>query len=440
VLLFFDKRSIHKNIEISQGFKMSVISFKTSQQAHNFISTNLTQAGQGPERPLILQMPRDILNLFASWVATGSNPQELAKNAIQLGRVCTYTHHLSHGEEMEIIIDKARIDVATHDLAKAIFERGMIGPDIGSPKRLGDKQKSSMERKNLNALYTIFKEYASKYNIKENSDEFANQSITISLNIRTLCQRLEESVISYDVANKINSALGKFAEKTIESMIAEYANQPLEEITIENFKEKALYFKAPFAEIIKPIFIERKMRQAIVAKHGPEEFNIIINALFISAENAFVTQLEEEKETLEDELFYLRGPNGFDGAIMDAYQKKEDSEAANNRFIDLVARLTKIAVFNSDNCIIAGRLVEIEDSIKKIDRNYDLLQKLHILLAEKNTDAAELAVEKRNELVDIPGFNIEIAKIYKFYNELSNSQLPRHLAVLRGLTLHRIIN
>jgi hypothetical protein len=383
---------------------MSIRSITAAQETPRFISTDLKQTGSGS--PLILQMPIEILKLLASWVATGSNLQERAENSLRLGQVCVYTHLLSRDKKIAKIIDGRKIDIATVDLAKTIFEREITGLETGrfSPT---DKQALSTERKKINILYTIFKEYVFKYH-KKTGDEFASQSVTIQLNIQTLCLKLGESTnnafegsdLHRITLMKIASTLKKFTGKTIENMIAEYASQPLENITIENFKEKMLHLEDQFKEIRElvnldsqeyPPFLEAKIRIAILARHSAEEFNTVIHSLFFSAKNALATQLKEEKAALEKE----------------------------------------------ERHIIARKLPEIESTLYLIECNYETLQRLNNMESENLSSTAVVA--RRHWLVKIPGFNTEIAKICQFYNELSNREFSNQ-SEQRSYILHRIID
>jgi hypothetical protein len=401
---------------------MSVNSIIAAQEAHRFISTDLKQAGSG--RPLILQMPLDILNLLGSWVATGSDSRKRAGDSIRLGRVCIYTHLLSHSDEIGKIIDQEKIHLATHDLAKAIlertpidqekihlathglakaiFERSLSGPEMGLFKSLTGTSEFVTQNDKLNILYAVFREYALKYNIREDSDEFASQSITIQKNIQTLCMELGKSNPAFDIhfCLKTESVFRNFTGKTIGNMISKYANLPLAKIAIENFKEKALHLEDQFAEI-KPdtlsqldyhAFIESKMREAILTRHPAEEFDAIIGALFATAKNTLTTQLKEEKAILE-----------------------------------------------SADRIDSDRLAEIEFILRKIKQNDDILHEIDKGLDQFGAGGRDRFITAgKHGLVEIPGFNPEIVKIYQFYNELSNGELAEY-SLARSRALHRII-
>lgn len=143
----------------------------------------------------------------------------------------------------------------------------------------------SIEKTKLDFLYSVFKEHASKYDIKTSSKEFADRSIAIQEKISTRCKKLDGSSYSKD---KIITALLTFIRKNIDDMGDEYTRQPLGKITMVNLVSKTIEIKALMKELIaitderNPFaysdnwafaLIEIKIRRAIRAKHTEKEFS-----------------------------------------------------------------------------------------------------------------------------------------------------------------------
>jgi hypothetical protein len=239
--------------------------------------STITAHSQGS---LILQLPIDILKEIGRWVATGENPEESAKHAISWSRVCILTHILCHDYAIEKSIHFAKLGNLTENYIDGLFNRKMPGaiPCTNENVQLEKLRQST-------SFYNAFKEATIKYNIKENSDEFMKHFCCLVKKLRVQFHKKSDffsNPLNADIENGVSPIIqfSKFLSylirHAIKDMVDDYTNQPLSEITIENFKEKSKYIAKTFPDISEA-FIEANMRQAVLAKHSKEKFQSIID-------------------------------------------------------------------------------------------------------------------------------------------------------------------
>ncbi len=60
------------------------------------------QPGHSPD---FLRCPIEVLVNIAEFIATGNNKVEAAKNAVNFGKVCAYTHIVTHEESLDKVIE-----------------------------------------------------------------------------------------------------------------------------------------------------------------------------------------------------------------------------------------------------------------------------------------------------------------------------------------------
>ncbi len=212
----------------------------------------------------------------------------------------------------------------------------------------------------IKAFYDAFKARVSptQLNIAENSDQFGAYGAAAEKAIQNLAknEKTEEFVMvgnkkiitTANLTPKIETTLTQFKTKIFDDMVNGFAEQALENITIESFKQKASLIKGYFSKN-DTIEIEAKLRQAVKATHDSKEFVDLkaefVNASantgsdrYVAAKDARKTKLEAEQTALRTELDAFRGTNGFNGSLHAADDAQKQAEAAvNQKYIELVA-------------------------------------------------------------------------------------------------------
>jgi hypothetical protein len=111
----------------------------------------------------------------------------------------------------------------------------------------------------------------------------------------------------------------------LETFFHSFVNRPLQDITFEIYKHEVSLIHV--YTNTDPIDVEWKLRNAIKAKHS-ENFNQLIEEFHnpnsprrIRIKNGIEAALHYEKNFIQAEIAELRGSNGFNGHIDQAYQE-----------------------------------------------------------------------------------------------------------------------
>jgi hypothetical protein len=335
-----------------------------------------------------------------------------------------------------------------------------------SERLLNSKQK-------LETFYTLFKERTTQLNAGENSGEFgfyaaAAQKIINDLPLSTDLLNLK---FPATLPVRIKTTLHDFNGKIFDDMATGFANQPIADITIESFKQKAAVIKGFFASIDN-VDIETKMRQAIKAKHDTAAIDTIRgeftstdpnSARLTAAKTAITTQLEAARVQLQTELDALRGSTGFNGTINTAFQERQTAEAEMNQA--KAAYVTQRGLYGSAATVSSAiaDLLALDDATdpriiaSKADlvvkaRTFDEKKRAHEDLGARFREIAQYQ-QGTNTLNGGKLFEVtanlqptaveraaraETARVARFYTEL-NLLVGDTNKVARSEALHRII-
>lgn len=263
-----------------------------------------------------------------------------------------------------------KFNKATAELVQAVAVRFLTPEEavkvgVGKAKLTGSaqiihaQQKLDAEAK-LAAFYAVFKERvsATQLNIAENSDQFGAFAAGAEMAVKEAAKNVKgnktpdalgkEVDVSATLAPKVETTLTQFKTKIFDDMVNSYAEQSIENITIESFKQKVTLIKGYFAKN-DSLEIQAKLRQAIKANHDSQELSDlkaeIIGAAantgsdrYVAAKEARKTTLEAEQTALRTELDAFRGTNGFNGSLHAADEAQKQAEAAvTQKYIELVA-------------------------------------------------------------------------------------------------------
>ncbi len=228
-------------------------------------------------------------------------------------------------------------------------------------------------KESLRMFYQTFKNHLVQFDIDENHPQF-NLFLKVTINrlIEISIKKIQSGLFFH-----INEMTSEFRNMAFFDGVNSFASQPVGDITIDDFKERVNLIHRIFP--LTPIqTIELHLRQAIVKKHNPNDFVTTI-ALFegTAHDNPKVAQiklqlkekLKAKKAAFEKELTSLRGPDGFNGTLNEAYQQKTLAEAnsdqnakqrAEDKLSRLTARFNEIAQFEAGTSkIVGGRLAQV---------------------------------------------------------------------------------
>jgi hypothetical protein len=201
---------------------------QTFQTAHQFGTQDLRQGHLG--KPPFLQLPLDVLGLIAEFSATGSSPQEAASNAIRFGKVCVFTHLLSHHSKLDSIIDQGELHNASAKLVYAI-----------------DKTHAPDYRNELNALCAALRKVTAKLGIKKDSQEFVAYVFKTQRTIQSLSLELDKSPLnsSSELKTKMLSFEIDFFKEIITDLVADTINGIQSE---KNLNDKIVCIRSLFSD------------------------------------------------------------------------------------------------------------------------------------------------------------------------------------------------
>ncbi|MGC1878605.1 MAG: hypothetical protein WA347_04585 [Rhabdochlamydiaceae bacterium] len=408
---------------------------------------NLRQAEPG--KPGLLQLPNEILRLITQEVVAGSTPLGAAISAVELGRVSVLTHLITHDtnfasiinnkekfdptviqnlQQLRVFLDDERQNYGDPRLDS--FYNKLFGPDavfknLGEPlKILGEPLKIiESEQDIFKVVHAIFIRIAELHTISPNSDEFLILGAFVAVrNEAELVEHFTEQVLS-DVSNA-------------------YAQQPIEKITINSYKDKIKKI-AQFLPSVTSGQCEFILRQAILNVHGAaltaigNEFSGVANDRFLPIKDDLRNARMQERNEIEKKLAHLCGPNSFNGAIHDAFQDKMHAEmqknACKSEYFSQLEKGLNPSEQKYDYLVIEqGK--KVEAAFKAYTESYEYHQRKSIKHDSLVAELAWLAVWKDGKLCGGKKMEIEIAlqdeklstdaeerckKIGQFYHQLA---------------------
>lgn len=187
----------------------------------------------------------------------------------------------------------------------------------------------------LKVFYDLFKKRVEQLNCPEDLGVYAAAAQKIIQDLSQSKDALPEIEFPATLSKRIETTLHDFNGKIFNDMVAAYADQPLAQISIENFTKTARDVKGFFPEIDN-VDIETRMRQAITDKYSSDAIEAIRAEYTNEAANAprFVafrknieTKLKAEKTKLEADFNALRGSNGQNGTVDAAYRAMQTAKA-----------------------------------------------------------------------------------------------------------------
>ena len=235
-----------------------------------------------------------------------------------------------------------KFNKATAELVQAVTVRFLTPEEadkvgVGKAKLTGSAQIIHAQKKldaeaKLTAFYAVFKERvsATQLNIAENSDQFGAFAAGAEMAVKEAAKNVKgnktpdalgkEVDVSATLAPKVETTLTQFKTKIFDDMVNGYAEQSIENITIESFKQKVTLIKGYFSKN-DTLEIQAKLRTAIKASH--DELNVELRLPRLipgfdrcqGCKEARKTKLEADQTALRTELDALRGTNGFNGSL-----------------------------------------------------------------------------------------------------------------------------
>ncbi len=216
----------------------------------------------------------------------------------------------------------------------------------------------------LQQIYVTFKSQIAEFDIDENHPQFKTFLDNTTNLLIAECLSLENDSV-------VNVISDEFNRMAFYDIINTFANRPLEQITIEDFKTTVATLQTTFKHrTIEDI--EMRLRQAITKMYKYNDFINEIKQLenpTSNTVNSIKSQIREKlrarKDRLEKELSRLRGPDGFSGTINAAHQEmnnasdRQTKQAAEIKFNRLLARLEEIAKYQPGTTnIVHGQLAQ----------------------------------------------------------------------------------
>jgi hypothetical protein len=177
---------------------------------------------------------------------------------------------------------------------------------------------------------------------------------------------------------KISATKLAFKDKAFKDGITAYANQPLERITIDSFKQKVAWIQEYFPQM-SGVEIETQLRQAILLKHSTEALDAVKaeytnsdydTPYFIAVKDEIKTLLRVRQADLQTELSFICATNRFDRILYAAYERCEAEVAMNQAKTELLVLIQKLGI--ADPCITRKKteLQEKFDAFKAADKSY----------------------------------------------------------------------
>jgi hypothetical protein len=388
----------------------------------NFSTNNLTQDEPGTLG--LLQLPEDILRLITKEVVAGSTPLGAAINAVELGRVSVLTHLLTHDRNVASIINnKEKFDPAVIKILQrlqvqlnyALFmnisdpfvniHSKLFGPGAVF-ENLEEPIKFIENDQDLNkVLHAICIRIAELHTISPNSDEF-----------------LALGVIAFRMCALADTQLADhLGEQLFSDVINAYAQQPIEEITIDSYKDKIRKIMIHWLfghSVFQLARAGLKLRQAILNVHGAaltaigNEFSGVANDRFLPIKDDLRNARIGERNEIEKKLAHLCGPNSFNGAIHYAFETQMCAERHKNVCKSEYVFELKKGLNPSEqkyDYLVIEQGKKVEAAFKAYTESYEYHQRMSIKHDSLVAELAWLAVWKDGKLCGGKKMEIEIA-------------------------------
>lgn len=277
----------------------------------------------------------------------------------------------------------------------------------------------------LEAFYSVFKERVAQLDVNENDTN--GLGIYAAAAQKAINDLSESKKVLPDLkypatfSTKIQTTLQEFNGRIFDDMVNAYANQPIANITIGNFKQKVALIKG-FFSAIDNVDIEAKLRQAIKRTHHTDALDAIrdefTNAAadaprFVEAKTQIEAKLNADKLALQGKLDELRGPNGWNGTIDAAFQARQQAEAAMNQaFTALIVAFQQPAnnVDQNDQARTIALITQFLDTAKT--SGLTNIANLQQLLTDYNQKAVDFQAKKQAHEAKLA----ELAEIAQYDN------------------------
>jgi hypothetical protein len=362
---------------------------------------------------------------------------------------------------------------AQHSVLTAIEEGELELPVSNSLRHRSQRAALNLTAdKALENFYQVFEKRASQLGINKNSVEYgrfftsAQQMIRNAGDEKSKAEPSDENqrARSCFLRIKIETAVKELNKKIFAGMINACADKPLDQITIDDFKQTVAMIEMFFPEIPD---VELVLRHAIIAKLGVIEFVRIITEFSNPTANAaklFVkkaeieTALKAQRDAKEARRKELCGPNGFDGQIDDAFRRRERAKQELNLALDALlaemsfngllkdGNIVALLAVSTNNPYVEAKKADLEAKVEAFgaaSKDFDkLVAELHTIvqyrqnsndivggdlfaLDQQLTDA-ELTNEARRQITRTAGFYAEFLPVI---NQLRNANPAYDIAL-----------
>jgi hypothetical protein len=283
---------------------------------------------------LLFQLPGEVIWEILSHFIKEKSELKGAIRAVDFGRVSVYTHMLTHENPCaQLYLNdvtkfdsalEAVVDTRDEQMCDQIVSKAMFNEDFS--------QENGVYRARI--IHAIFKRLI---NVRTNCEYFryADQK---RINFLTTAW-IFATYLGTD-----HSAEMAFKCRTCQDAVKNFAEQALKNITIQEFK-KTTYDLAEYS-IVTTENRNIKMEEAIkllhlniYRKHDQKEFaavqeSLLSEGFFEEVKNGLSRERMDMRRQINEEMHELRGPNGFNGAIHEAYLKMMDAIEKRNHAQD----------------------------------------------------------------------------------------------------------
>ncbi len=324
----------------------------------NYSTKNLTQYSPESNAPNLLHLPQELLQVIMNKVADEPSHILSAIRAVEFGRVCAYTHKLTHedidvhtliGDEKKFtpfvellsfklpqIVYQDEADICLV-LLRYIFE----ARDFDSQNSFNDLLEDfERDHPNVENLYQEFTAHMKAYYEKEPKYKVDLFKVYYTFFKKSVVEIFGKEYAKcsgnfYDFARfagngsriigSDSSEKQEFSGKIHTDIIDQFAGKPIEEISIDEYKylssELPLWFTRTPQETH-----ELFLRQAILRFHNKDEIEAIRDKYANPSEELLTSikiELKDERTeslmNVDEQINYLCGGN-FNGAIDAAYR------------------------------------------------------------------------------------------------------------------------
>lgn len=404
----------------------SSVTTNTNQCMINYSGRDLTQGFV----PNLFKLPQEVLRLIAHQVAQEPSALKSAIRTVEFGRVCFYTHWLTHeDEELDALIrGENKFAPLVGFLKKYLQSTPSTSVEDFYIMRtiLDEKDEDSAQLKARDLFGVYFKNHPGVetevfVNFKTERmnfmDEPANDNrkdlfkvfYTIfnktfevlkkeqrELPTFKFCVEKAGAVISADPAE-----LQAFLLKIHRDMINGYAKHPLKELTIEKYNEILKEFLKLFVPS-QAQFHELHLRKAICLFHDKVEFETISQEYanpgqeFLFAIKAKLeAERSEELKVVQHKIHWLCGDH-FNGAINAVYWRMQNREAEMQQLK---------STYNSGLMAQVQAPVSVSETIIKNQKNIDSLFQITLDLCQQDRKCFD---DLKTQLSDTSGRKVDL--------------------------------